>query len=409
VLENVQASIENTLEFVKSQNLKSIKLHKVGWELSEPTMELNSSDRILISFDDISGNPESYSYSLLHCDSEWNPSPIFLNDFMDGFEVNEIKNYSYSTGTVIDYMHCRLELPNSDVKIKISGNYLIRIFSTYKPDEILIQKRFVVYESILEISALVRQPSVGDYRYSGQQIDLKVNTSGVRITDHSKEIKTVVCQNYIFQGCSTSVKPIHVKYNELDYSHPDVLIFDGVNEFRIFDSKNLRYLSQGIQTIDYQAGVFNIQLKPDESRRRSKYSYYSDLNGRFVVNLERSSQSHIEADYAWTYFTLNVPYEMDEGKSVYLVGELTGWQLSPENRLDYSYERNAYEIRLLLKQGAYSYRYVLVDDKLGAVDLTHFEGSHFDTENTYSILVYYKPFGARYERCVGYSRVSSQR
>jgi hypothetical protein len=328
---------------------------------------------------------------------------------MDGFEVNEIKDFSFSSGTIMDYMHFRLEIPNQDIRIKISGNYLLKIFSTYNPNEVLIQRRFIVFEPLLKISAQVRQPSTGEYRYSGQQIDLKINTSGIRISDPHSEIKTNVCQNYLFQGCSQNIKPTYIKNGELDYSHPDALIFQGVNEFRLFDTRNIRQQGQGILSIDYNGGVFQVLLKPDESRRRQKYSYYSDLNGRFVVGLERSSQSHIEADYLWTYFTLKAPLEIDEGKSVYLFGELTGWQISPDNRLEYNYQRQTYETRLLLKQGAYSYRYVLADNKTGEVDVTYFEGSHFDTENTYMVLVYYKPLGTRYERIIGYQRLSTMK
>ncbi|PKP36043.1 MAG: DUF5103 domain-containing protein, partial [Bacteroidetes bacterium HGW-Bacteroidetes-15] len=150
-------------------------------------------------------------------------------------------------------------------------------------------------------------------------------------------------------------------------------------------------------------------LTPDQNRRRNRYSYYSDLNGRYVVTLERSNQSQIEADYVWTYFTLTTPIELDEGKGVYLFGEITGWQLSPDNKMTYSYTRGAYELRLLLKQGAYSYRYVVANEKTGEVDVNHFEGSHFDTENSYMVMVYFKPLGARYERVVGYSKLSTQR
>ena len=105
----------------------------------------------------------------------------------------------------------------------------------------------------------------------------------------------------------------------------------------------------------------------------------------------------------------STPIELDEGKSVYLFGELTNWQLSPDNRLTYNHSRGAYELRQLLKQGAYSYRYVVANDKTGEVDISHYEGSHFDTENNYMVVVYYKQLGARYERAVGYSLVSTRR
>ena len=398
-----------SIEFVNSSVIKSVKLHRLGWELSEQAIELNGKGKLLFSFDDISGNPSTYSYTVTHCDWDWNFSSIFLSDYMDGFEVNEIKDFSYSSGTTMDYTHFQLELPNGDVRLKISGNYLLRVFDTYKPDVILIQRCFVVYEPLTKISVQVRQPSAGEHRYSGQQLDLKVNMEGVRIYDPYTELKTVVCQNYLFQGCLQNVKPIHVQDGEIDYSHPDAIIFEGINEFRLFDTRSIRQPGVGILSVDYQSGAYHVLLKPEESKLNQKYSYYADLNGNFVVGLERSDKSWNEADYLWTYFTLKTPLGGETGKSVYLFGELTGWQLSPDNRMEYSYQRQAYEISLLLKQGAYSYRFVVADNTTGAVDATYFEGSHFDTENSYMVLVYYRPMGSRYDRIIGYQTVSSQR
>lgn len=407
--QNVHENDKKTYEFVKSSDIKSVKFHRKGWELTEPAMELRGNDQLMLSFDDLSENSGSFSYKIVHCDSEWNPTPIFFSDYMDGFEVNEIRDYSFSSGSIVNYTHYSLNIPNEDVNIKISGNYLLCIFNTYNPDEIIIQRRFILYESLLGISAGIRQPSAGEHRYSGQQMDLKIDLSGLRVIDPQNEIKTKVCQNYPFQGCFENIEPVHISNDEIDYSHFDALIFEGGNEFRFFDTKNIRYQGQGIQAIDFYGGMFHVQLRPDEGRRRDRYSYYSDLNGKYVVNLERSDRSETEADYVWTYFTLKAPMEVDKGYSIYLFGELTSWQLSPDNKLNYNPINGTYEIRLLLKQGAYNYRYVLANESKGKVDVTYFEGSHFDTENNYMVMVYYKPLGARYERVLGYKTISTVR
>ena len=399
----------NTQEFCNSSSIKSIKLHKLGWELADPIIELNSPDKVVLVFDDLAETPGNYSYSISHCDADWIPSSLFLNDYIEGFEVNEIRNYSYSTGTVNSYMHCKLELPNNDVKLKISGNYLIKVFDTYEPENIILQRRFFVYEPLVEISSSIKQPSGGMERITSQQLNLKIRTKGIRTSNPHSELKTVVCQNQLSQGCHTEVSPVHFSGNEIDYSKPDGLIFDGGNEFRLFDTKNLRYYGQGIKVIDLVRGDFHVRLNTDNSRSRYRYSYYPDFNGKYVVNLERSSQSHIEADYAWVYFTLRPAMELDEGKSVYLFGELTGWELSPQYKMDFNPERNTYELRLLIKQGAYNYRYLVANEASAQVDVSYFEGNYYETENTYTILVYYKPLGSRFDRIVGFQKISSNK
>ena len=61
---------------------------------------------------------------------------------------------------------------------------------------------------------------------------------------------------------------------------------------------------------------------------------------------------------------------------------------------------------LFLKQGVYDYTYVWVD-KTGKPDINALEGSYFETENDYQILVYYRPSGSRWEELVGYRLLNS--
>ena len=44
----------------------------------------------------------------------------------------------------------------------------------------------------------------------------------------------------------------------------------------------------------------------------------------------------------------------------YILGELTNWYITPYNKLNYNYEKRAYETTLYLKQGYYSYLYAFL-------------------------------------------------
>ena len=85
---------------------------------------------------------------------------------------------------------------------------------------------------------------------------------------------------------------------------------------------------------------------------------------------------------------------------VYLFGGMTEWQLKDEYKMIYNSTIGAYVCRILLKQGFYNYYYV---EKPIDSDPSHeeFEGNWHQTENNYTILVYWKPFGARHDRLVG--------
>jgi hypothetical protein len=61
-----------------------------------------------------------------------------------------------------------------------------------------------------------------------------------------------------------------------------------------------------------------------------------------------------------------------------------------------------YELSLLLKQGYYNYQYLLQASPDSPGDETMIEGSHWETENEYSVYLYYKETGGLYERLVGW-------
>lgn len=69
--------------------------------------------------------------------------------------------------------------------------------------------------------------------------------------------------------------------------------------------------------------------------------------------------------------------------------------------MKYNAARQRYEGQLLLKQGYYSYQY-LMDTGNGRGTTNPVEGNYYQTENEYSILVYYRQAGARYDRLVGW-------
>ncbi len=66
-----------------------------------------------------------------------------------------------------------------------------------------------------------------------------------------------------------------------------------------------------------------------------------------------------------------------------------------------------YETTLLLKQGWYDYQFATIED--GQFVTESFEGSHFETENEYETLVYFRNLGSRYDQLVGYIDLNPNR
>ena len=104
------------------------------------------------------------------------------------------------------------------------------------------------------------------------------------------------------------------------------------------------------------------------------------------------------------HFALDVPYR--EGGDYYLLGDLCNNLLTPLNRLDYDEEGGYYHTTQLLKLGLYNYMYVWVPSGGAEVVTYPVEGDFYNTENEYVIYVYYREFGARYDKLIGVSSVN---
>ena len=70
-------------------------------------------------------------------------------------------------------------------------------------------------------------------------------------------------------------------------------------------------------------------------------------------------------------------------------------------------EHKGYEVNLFLKQGYYNYMYVLKENGKNTGDESLMEGSHWETENDYTIYVYYHENGSMYDRLIAVNFLNS--
>lgn len=393
-------------ETIYKESIKSINIHREEWNLSYPIIELNSDVVLKISFDDLRAPVSNYCYRIIHCDHNWKPSLINENEFIEGNPENQILNYSFSFHTSINYIHYSLNLPNDDISIKISGNYILVVYEDFDIDKIVFTKRFIVTEKITNIEAVVKRPDLTDFRNTGQEIDFRIFHGNYPIHDPFSEIKVRILQNGRWDNSVNDLKPLYIRNGLLEYDYNFENVFPGGNEFRWFDIKSLRYQSPYIKNIIYKNNMFHVELFPDENRSEKMYFFEDDLNGKYYIEVQEQPQNDTEADYVYVYFNLPYTVPVIHGK-FYLLGALANWNFNLMNELEYNFEKKAYEAVLLLKQGYYNYQYVFVPEGSNKGDSSYTEGNHYETENDYIILVYHRPLNARYDRIIGYQVVNS--
>jgi hypothetical protein len=386
---------------VNDSRIHTVQLFREGWNMSFPSLRLNSGEKIELHFDLLAGQSLNYYYTFIHCDKDWKQSDIFVNDFLEGFPENQVEDYKASFNTTVPYFHYKLVFPNDRISFRISGNYIIRIYNPDEPDKPVLQQRFIVSEDAAAISINVRRPQLQPLSETGQQIDFTLKLSGPGFIDPVRNIWSTIIQNGRWDNARTNLKPEFYSGSELKYNPlSDKNTFEGGNEFRYFDIRSIRYLSEYVRKIDYSAPGYHAFLTPSENRLSRPYFYWKDFNGRYYIAVQEGRDHNIEADYLNVYFTLPSVYPFREG-DIHITGALTGWAVNDDTRMVYNPAAKQYESTLLLKQGWYNYSYSLVSKDGLNLNSSAIEGSHYETENEYLVVVYYRNPRERYDRVIG--------
>ena len=359
-----------------------------------------------ISFDEMSHDVHQYSYRVVHCNRDWTESSISSYEYVDGFTTADIVDYEHSMNTQQAYTHYSLVFPNEDMQLKISGNYVVQIYEDGDQEQVVAEVCFRVMEPIVGIDAHVRANT--DIELSGryQQLDVDVQTKALNLRD-AGDVKVVVQQNGRWDNRVVLEKPTFVEPNRLRYVNQKSLIFEGGNEYRHFDIYSSYYAGNHVDRVRYEQGEYHALLDIDEVRGTKNknagreglpYITERDANGQWLVNCEKTDYVDTEAEYMWVHFVLPVEHYVLDGE-VFVGGDVFGNQYSMHNRMAYDAEHKCYYLYAYLKQGGYDYMYYVKGEN--GMTLLPLEGSHWQTENEYAVWVYYRPFGARYDRLVG--------
>lgn len=393
-------------DHVYADHIQTVLLHREGWELSNPWLEMGSQDQLRLSFDDLRAGVINYKYRYIHCNANWQPSDLLPADYLEGFYEDDIITYLPSYNTIQDYTHYTVVFPSERMAPTLSGNYLLIVYEAADPDHPVITLRFMIFESLVNIQGRVHAATDINERDYRQEIDFRIEQGGYIIEQPYRDMQVILLQNERWDNAITNLKPLMVRDRILDFNLDFGNVFDGGNEFRHFDIKSLRFNSDRIAQITDPSGVFEVILHPDIRRPFQVYTRLQDINGRRFIRNDNGSDSRVEAEYVRVHFTL--PYEAPIAHGdIFVFGALTQWQFLPSAKMQYDFTRRAYRTSLYLKQGYYNYMYMLVEEGKTMGDQGFIEGNHEETENDYVIMVYNRETGSRYDRLIGLKQLNS--
>lgn len=404
LVSSLRVEAQNIIAEYTDPDIKSVTFGKKGFPISYPVLEKEVENPLVLSFDDLREGSRNYYYSITLCNSDWSETRLSPSEYSQGLFSFPVSTFQPSVNTLVHYVHYEIEFPNSDLPLTLPGNYAVKVFEDNNTEKPVLVRRFVYVDKKVDISAQIRIPSLPEYRAESQQLDFTIINPDFRITNPYQELKVVITKNFHWNTALTTLKPQFIKPGSLDYNYTRENLFIAGNEYRSFNINSRKYPSTEVTTIEHSGRNYVATLATDKPR--NTYFFKEDINGLFVNENKdvRNADNALESDYFEVKLSLNtniLPYDGD----IFIYGALTNFSFTDENKMKYNTDKNIYESTLLLKQGYYDYQYVFIPKTTGTFDEKEIEGSFTETENNYFIFVYYKGFGERYERPIGFKRV----
>lgn len=395
------SSAQSQQEIQAPYNIKTIAFRQ-NQNVVFPYFELGTSFEFI--FDDLYGNEADYYYVIEHFNYDWTPSLLSKNEYISGLDHQRILDYQNSLNCLQLYSHYSIQFPNRFNQIIKSGNYIVKILNS--EDEVVFSRKFIIYENNLSIVSSVRRSRDMETINSKQNLDFVIDFADKNFVNPQSNIKVALFQNGKKYNAIYNIKPQYTMGTQLIYRYNRETQFWAGNENLFFENQNIRTTSNSVARVRSDGEIYSSILYVNNARTNSIYTYFPDINGMFVVSNNLSTDSNIEADYAWTYFSLNTKINPLE-KNIYVVGLFNNYTISDEFKLEYNSENGFFEKALLLKQGITNYEY-LITDKLGNIEEKNaVDGNYFQTENQYSIFAYYRGPVDRYDRIIGFARTNS--
>ncbi len=383
--------------------IKSITIKGNTQESQLPIIQLG--DGILLEFDALNGDEADFYYTIEHYDFDWTPSDLSKTEYLVGFDNQRIQDYKNSFNTYQIYSHYELRLPNNQTKRLLkTGNYMIKIFD--EDDALMFSRKFIVYQERAGVGVAIKRSRDVKYIYEKQSLDINILPRNYNFNNPKKTIKTLLIQNNNLNTAISDLKPMYTIGNELIYKYTTESSFWAGNEYLFFDSKDPRASNVSTSYIDLQ-DLYHNYLYPNIFRADRPYTFNPDINGNFVITALDSEDISIEADYIWIHFYLNNP-ELFKNETIHLYGNFNNYAIDESTKMTYNEESGLYENQLLLKQGFYNYKYVVVDGN-GELIEGAISGNFDQTENNYKVVVYYRDLGARYDAVIGLGEGNSDK
>lgn len=388
-----------------ADDIKTLQVLQNGDSLTYPLIRQGTEDRVVVSFDQMSHNPHFYSYRVVHCESDWTVSSQLSEfDYIEGIQNNRIEDSYLSLNTLFEYTHYYFELPNDDCRLLLSGNYAVEIVDSENLDSVVAIACFSVTEDVVGIDPTIKFNTEYGVQNKYQQLDFSIDCGGLIVSSPVDELKLDIRQNGRKDNKVGGLAPLYTEGNKFHYKNDKRLIFEAGSEFYQIDFSHIRTFNGLIDRLYFDNSYYHVDVTPGEVNTKLRTNFDSD--GKFAIHAQ-DVWSEREVDYSIVHFYFDKKDMWIDG-NLYVSGYFNDNNLNHLNKMKYNQEEQRYELTTILKNGGYGFQYLFLPAGQKKAMTNRTMGDFWQTENEYSIYVYYHPYGAKYDRLVGVKTIKSR-
>lgn len=363
-------------------------------ELEAAIVPRSQVESLLLQFDLLLEEYIDVQAKIIHCNADWTQS--LLNDIEYLYDYNsfDLRDFEYSINTKVLFVNYWFNMP----KVKVTGNYIVKVYQNGDENDVLLTRRFVVFDNLVSIQPTTRISTGVMQRDFNQQIDFDVIHSRIKISNPRTELKIVIRQNQRWDNALINLMPTAIRRDKslVEYRHFNMENnFKGGNEYRVADLRSYSFRGAFVSAVNPEADPVEATINPGKSRKNQAYTQSQDKNGGFFIASTEALGEYLACDYIATKFEVK---SQPLTESVYVLGGFNNYTMDANSLMIYDTILKAYTCSIPLKQGMYDYIY-WVDS---SIDPYRFEGSFYQTENNYEIIVYHKSFTDLTDQVVGY-------
>lgn len=383
-------------QYINFDQIQTLQLYQANNPGSAPILNLNSNQQLELIFEVLGFDSRQFRISFTHHNPDWSRSTLPPEFYMDGVYTHYLDAGQVSRVQRPDYRQFNFRFPDSRFRFTKSGNYLLNV-EDQDTGDLMIALPFFITENEGSVHSTVEELRAPRQNLRITHRTVSLFTLPELVEQPMFDLEFYYTQNQ-FWGRA-------VRASELDFSDPDEVQFeiDSRNQF----TGDYEFLTLSLTNLS-QTNPQIIEAQPDEI---PPVIYLSDdvsgfaSTGRTVAGRFGRPNSNLNGQYANVVFTFDPSSELHSNQQIYLTGDFNNWAITPDYRLIRNESLNRWQTSAIIKEGTYSYKYVLLDRN--EVDDLFFDDRFGGTQQEYHAFVYMRDSGEFYYRLLNINRFTT--